>query len=163
MSNDQPTPQWQQPTQSDPSFQYQGAAPGSQQPWQAPERGRDAGGVASGEERTSAMLAHLSAPIAAIVSAGWLTIVGPLVLWLIYRDRSWFVRNAAAGAFNFTISMWLLTVVGWLMIFTIILSPLGAILLAVGALGSIVLGCLGAYKTYNGEAYRYPWQFKVLS
>ena len=87
------------------------------------------------------------------------------IAWLVFRenvDRR-LLTGAAAGAFNFTISMWLLTVVGWLMIFTIILSPLGAILLAVGALGSIVLGCLGAYKTYHGEAYRYPWQFKVLS
>ena len=44
------------------------------------------------ETRTASMLAHLSGPISAVVSVGWLAIVGPLIVWLIYRDRSEFVR-----------------------------------------------------------------------
>lgn len=117
----------------------------------------------SSDERLWAMVAHLSAPIAWVVSAGWLNFVGPLVVWLLFKDRSAFVRNASAGSFNFTISMTVMSVVGWILVFTIIGAPLGAIMIAIGGLGAIVLGVLGALKSWNGEAYAYPWQVRVLS
>ena len=117
----------------------------------------------SSDERLWAMLAHLSAPIASVVSVGWLNFVGPLIVWLLFKDRSAFVRNAAAGAFNFQLTTTLATILGWILIFTIVLFPVGIILLIIGALGSIVLGVIGALKTWNGEAYTYPWQFRVLS
>ena len=116
----------------------------------------------SSDERLWAMLAHLSAPIAAVVSLGWLNFVGPLVVWLLHKDRSAFVRNAAAGSFNFTLSMTIMSIVGWILVFTIIGAPLGAIMIAIGALGAIVLGILGALKAWRGEAYSYPWQFRLL-
>lgn len=115
------------------------------------------------DERMWAMLAHLSAPIAAVVSAGWLTIVGPLVVYLTQKDRSAFVRNASAGAFNFTVVMWLLTIVGWILNFTIIGAVIGIPMVVIGAFGSIVLGIVGAIKSWNGEAYTYPWQLKFLN
>ncbi|MBW8732612.1 MAG: DUF4870 domain-containing protein, partial [Terrabacter sp.] len=65
------------------------------------------------EDRTVAILAHLSAIIAAVVSAGWLSILGPLVVWFVYKDKSLFVRQAAAGAFNFNLTIWVAVVAGW--------------------------------------------------
>lgn len=115
------------------------------------------------EDRTLAMVAHLSAPVGWIISAGWLSIVGPLVLWLMYKDRSWFVRNAAAGAFNFTITMWVVSIIGWFLTFTIILAPIGIPLILIGGAMAIVLGCMGAYRTYQGTPYVYPWQMRILS
>ena len=117
----------------------------------------------SADERMWAMLAHLSAPIAAVVSAGWLTIVGPLVVYLTQKDRSHFVRNASAGAFNFTLAMWLVSLIGWILTFTIIGAIVGVPMILIGAFGSIVLGIVGAIKSWNGEAYTYPWQLKVLN
>lgn len=116
----------------------------------------------SSDERLWAMFAHLSAPIAWVVSAGWLSFAGPLVVWLLFKDRSAFVRNASAGSFNFTISMTAATIVGWILVFTVVGAPLGALLIAVGGVGAIVLGILGALKSWNGEAYTYPWQVRVL-
>ena len=49
------------------------------------------------QTRTASVLAHLSGPISAVLSVGWLSIVGPLIVWLLYRDRSSFVRTQAAG------------------------------------------------------------------
>lgn len=118
---------------------------------------------ASADDRLWAMLAHLSAAIAAVVSAGWLTIVGPLIVWIVKKDNSPFVRNAAAGAFNFTLTMWLVSIVGWILTFTVIGAVVGIPLIVIGTLGSIVLGIVGAVNAWNGRAYTYPWQVRVLS
>lgn len=172
MSNDAPGPQWDQPRYNDPSYNNPSAQGGPQQSWSPQHHQRPAtpgpwnpnqGGSPSQEERTWAMLAHLSAPIAWIVSAGWLNIAGPLIIWFFYKDRSWFVRNAAAGSFNFTLSMWLISLVGWFLTLTIILAPIGIPLLIIGGLGALILGCLGAFRTYQGQSYTYPWQLKILN
>lgn len=118
---------------------------------------------ASSEDRVWAMLAHLSAAIAAIVSVGWLTIVGPLVVWMLKKDSSPFVRNAAAGAVNFTLTMWLISLIGWILTVTVVLSVIGVPMVIIGSLGSIVLGVFGALKAWKGESYTYPWQVRVLS
>ncbi len=115
------------------------------------------------DERLWGILAHLSAPIASVISVGWLTVVGPLVVWILYKDKSAFVRNAAAGAFNFTLTMWLVSLVGWILSITIVFAVIGIPMIIIGALGSIVLGIVGAVKTANGEAFTYPWQVSVLS
>lgn len=117
----------------------------------------------STQERGAAVLAHLSAPIAAIVSAGWLAIAGPLIVWLLYRNHSPFVRTAAAGAFNFQISAWLMSVVGWILCFTIILLPIGVLLIILGNLLTLILGIWGAVRTSGGHQYKYPWQIRILS
>ncbi|WP_125105696.1 DUF4870 domain-containing protein [Gulosibacter massiliensis] len=117
----------------------------------------------STQERGAAVLAHLSAPIAAIVSAGWLAIAGPLIVWLFYRNHSPFVRTAAAGAFNFQISAWLMSVVGWVLCFTIILLPIGILLIILGNLLTLILGIWGAVRTSGGHQYKYPWQIRILS
>ena len=114
------------------------------------------------EDRTAAALAHASSLIAMVISAGWLSFVGPLVAWLIYKDRSPFVRQAAAGSFNFNLSMWLINIVGWICIITIIGIPLGLILLAVSFLGQIIAHVIGTLRATKGESMNYPLQIKVL-
>lgn len=132
-------------------------------PYDVGRTGRPGGSQPDGDERTWAMLAHLSAPIAAVVSAGWLTVAGPLVVWLLQKDRSPFVRNAAAGAFNFTLAMWLVSLLGWVFTFTIIGAVVGIPMIIIGSLGSIILGIVGAVSTWNGRSFTYPWQLRILS
>lgn len=143
-----------------------GQAPSYGAPSSNPYRGQPAyqrPSRASGDDRLWAMIAHLSAPIAAVASLGWLTIAGPLIVWLAKKDSSPFARNAAAGAFNFTLSMWLVGLVGWILTFTVIFAVVGIPMIVISALGSIVLGVVGAIKSWNGEPYTYPWQLRVLS
>ncbi len=118
---------------------------------------------ASADDRLWAMLAHLSAVIAAIASVGWLTILGPLAVWLLRKDSSPFVRNSAAGAVNFTLTMWLVSLIGWILTLTVVLSFIGIPIIIIGSAGSIVLGIFGALKAWKGESYTYPWQVRVLS
>jgi uncharacterized Tic20 family protein len=115
------------------------------------------------QERTAAMLAHLAAPIAALISAGWLSILGPLIVWLIYRNNSRFVRSAAAGAFNFQISAWIMSVLGWILCFTIILLPIGILLIIAASALTFIFGIWGAVRTSGGRPFRYPLQLPILS
>ncbi|MDD9205363.1 DUF4870 domain-containing protein [Georgenia sp. 10Sc9-8] len=109
-----------------------------------------------------AVVAHLSPLIAMILSAGWLSFLGPLAVWLLFRDRGPLVRNAAASAFNFNITVWVATVAGWICLFTVILIPV-AILLWIGAFVlQVVFSLIGAVRANRGEVYRYPMQVPIL-
>jgi uncharacterized Tic20 family protein len=120
----------------------------------------------TGSDRTGsrllAVLAHLSAPIAALVSAGWLSLLGPLVVYLLAKDDP-YARRAAAGAFNFNLSFWVLYLVSWLLIFTVIGAVIGIPLLIVLFVVSLWCHVKGAIRAANDEPYDYPFQIRVLS
>ncbi|MDN5795565.1 MAG: DUF4870 domain-containing protein [Intrasporangium sp.] len=114
------------------------------------------------DERTWAALAHASAFIAAILSAGWLSFLGPLVVYLYGRGRSDFVRRSAANAFNFNILLWVATIVGWIFFITVLGIPVALLLWLAVFVGSIVFHLLGAVRAWKGELYRYPWTIGLL-
>lgn len=160
-----------------PGDQPYGQTPGGQdyggQPYggSQPHGGQPSGGPPhgyqprqpSGDDRTIAVVAHLSPLIALVVSAGWLSFVGPLLVWFIWRERGPLVRNAAAGAFNFNLTVWLLVIIGWICLFTVILIPLALVLWLVAFIAQLVLSIRAAMAANRGEMYRYPMQLKVLS
>jgi uncharacterized Tic20 family protein len=114
------------------------------------------------EERTWAAVAHASGLAAALLSAGWLSILGPLAVYLYGRNRSDFVRRSAARAFNFTTLLWLLTIAGWVLAFTVIGIPV-ALLIWLGIfLASVLFHLVAALHAWRGELYRYPWSLTLL-
>lgn len=114
-------------------------------------------------ERLWAIFAHLSVLIAMVVSAGWLSFLGPLIVWLVKKDSSPAVRVASAGAFNFNVAMWLASIAGWIAFFTILLIPLALVLwLAVLAL-TLWHSIRGAMAASNQQVYVYPFQLPILS
>ncbi|MFP5069114.1 DUF4870 domain-containing protein [Pseudonocardia nantongensis] len=112
--------------------------------------------------RIAAILAHLSAPIAAVLSAGLLSLLGPLLVWLVKKDDP-FARRAAAGAFNFNLLFWVLFLLSWLLIITVIgvivAVPLMLVLFVVSAWCHVK----GAVRASNNQTYDYPFQLRVLS
>lgn len=114
------------------------------------------------DERTWAALAHASALIAAIVSAGWLSFLGPLAVYLYGRGRSDFVRRSAANAFNFNILLWVATIAGWVLFITLIGIPFALFIWLAVFVGSIVFHLLAALRAWRGELYRYPWTISIL-
>lgn len=112
--------------------------------------------------RIAAILAHLSAPIAAVLSAGLLSLLGPLLVWLVKKDDP-FARRAAAGAFNFNLLFWVLFLLSWLLIITVIgvvvALPLMLVLFVVSAWCHIK----GAVRASNNQTYDYPFQLRMLS
>lgn len=109
------------------------------------------------EERLWAMLAHLSGLL------GWVTMIGqyvaPLVIFLIFRERSQFVAYHAIQQLLFQllilIASAILTIVAVVTcgIGLIIVVPL-AVLLCLAGLAYIVWAALEAY---NGKWFRIPW------
>ncbi len=145
-----------------PPYQQGGQQQGAQQ--YAAQPGMAQGTLSESEEKTWSILAHLSAPIAALISAGTLNFVGPLLIWALYKDKSHRVRHAAAGAFNFNLSLWIFYAV----LFLVSLLTLGVALLITIPLflvvwvGSMVIHVMAAIKANNGEVYTYPMQIPVL-
>jgi uncharacterized Tic20 family protein len=116
----------------------------------------------AGSSRIAAILAHLSAPIAALISAGSLSLLGPLLVWLAKKNDP-YVRRAAAGAFNFNLSFWLLYVISWLLIFTVIGAVIGIPLIIALFVVSAWCHIKGAVRAAGDRPYDYPFQIRVLS
>ena len=119
-----------------------------------------AGGMSPQDERTWAMLSHLSVlgwPI-----TGFLP-VAPLIIWLVYNDRSRRVGFHALQSLGYQVA-WLVlgTVAGFLAtIFVFLTLGFGLLLVVplaiVLGLVPFVHGCYAAYKVNQGVDYRYPF------
>ena len=104
------------------------------------------------------MAAHL-APIAlAPFSAGLLVVLAPLVIWLLYRHRSWFVDDQAKEALNFQITLMIAYAVGVVTIVVLV----GFFILVVAWVLSIVFGIQAAVAASRGELYRYPIALRLI-
>ena len=119
-------------------------------------------GAPSSSSRVAAVLAHLSAPIAALLSAGSLSLLGPLLVWLLKKDDP-YVRRAAAGAFNVNLTFWLLYLLSWLLIFTVIGAVIGIPLIIALFVVSAWCHIKGAIRAADDRPYDYPFQIRVLS
>lgn len=115
------------------------------------------------EDRVAAACAHGATLVAMVATAGWLSFVGPLIMWVLYKDRSPYVRRAAAGAFNFNIWVNIISVVGWLLIISVIGIFPGAILLGVSGIMQVWCHLRATLRSLNGKDYRYPFQTRILS
>ncbi|KQO65309.1 hypothetical protein ASF23_02580 [Curtobacterium sp. Leaf261] len=86
------------------------------------------------------------------------TFIGPLIAYLVLRDRGPFVREHTRVALNFHITMAIAYFVG------VITSWLGIgvlIGLAVWVV-SVVFGIIAAVKANAGEFYRYPLSIEFI-
>ncbi|WP_426566450.1 DUF4870 domain-containing protein [Angustibacter sp. McL0619] len=111
------------------------------------------------DERTWATLAHLSPWAGGLVG---FPVLGPLVVYLIYKDRSPFVRRHAAAALNFQIMLLIVSVVAVVggLVLAIVTLGFGLIILVPFLLlllvASIVLQIMGAVAANKGQEFRYP-------
>lgn len=121
--------------------------------------------MAESEERTWAMLAHLSVLLNLIT--GFLGGIAAIIIYFVYKDRSRFVAYHAMQSFIFQSITWLgagiisaiLITIGSALSFLIIpllcLVPGFLVLLLIPA--SLIYGVIGGVQVNNGEDFRY-WQ-----
>jgi uncharacterized Tic20 family protein len=110
------------------------------------------GGVASQEDRTLALLTHLSGII--------LSFIVPLVIWLTNKDKAdkEFLNDQAKEALNFQITIAIAYVI------CIILSAIliGALLMPILWLVNLIFCILAGVKANEGVAYRYPFALRLI-
>lgn len=151
---------------TDPTVEAPGtaSAPSTNRTPQAPA---PAAPLSPSDERTWAMLAHLSVLLNLVT--GFLGVAGALVIYLVYKDRSRYVAYQAMQAFLFQLIFWagggLLIGVMWAIVgalsavlIGILLIPFAVVLTLIFLLMplfALVYGVVGAVQASNGEDFRY--------
>lgn len=116
------------------------------------------------DEKNAGMWGHLSG-LSTIVTGGYGGWIGPLIVYMIYKDRSAFAKQESKEALNFGIFMTILTI-GLLIVGTILsIVGIGFILLAlwwVPGLLQVIFSIIGAMRVNNGGSYRYPFNWRLV-
>ena len=97
------------------------------------------------------MLAHLGGLL-----FGFLV---PLIIYLIKKDESPYLKHHAAEALNFQITVFIALMVSVVLIFVII----GIFLFLAVIVASWVFGIIAAIAANKGEWYRYPMTIRMIS
>ena len=85
-------------------------------------------------------------------------ILGPLVVWLLKKNRYPFVNDQGKESLNFQLSMTLYAFVAALLIFV----NIGAIMLFGLVVGNLILVIIASVKAFNGETFRYPFKIRFI-
>jgi uncharacterized Tic20 family protein len=109
------------------------------------------------EERTWAMLTHLSA-FAGLVLPFAGNILGPLAIWLVRREQSPFVAEQGRESLNFNISVTLAAIVCSLLVYVFIGILLGLALFVYWLAMTILAGI----RAGEGVPYRYPFALRLI-
>lgn len=96
------------------------------------------------EEKMWAIGAHLGPLV--------LGVIAPLVVWLVFKDRSPFLDRSAKEALNMQLSYLIYGVVSVLSIFLLV----GLVLVPLVFVAWVVLMIMATVKVANFEEYRYP-------
>lgn len=103
------------------------------------------------EEKTWSVLAHVGGLL--------LGFLAPLIVWLVYRDRSAWVAESAKEALNFQLSYLIyLAVAGFSLLLLV-----GILLLPVVIVAYYVFIIIGTVKAARMEPYRYPLILRMVS
>jgi len=117
-----------------------------------------AGYVPTADERQWALVAHLSGLVASAL--GGFAFLGPLIVWLIKKDQSPFVADQAKEALNFQIAVTIALLVS---VAIAIATCVGAILLPIVGIGSLVFAIIAAVEANKGVYYRYPYSIRLIN
>lgn len=109
------------------------------------------------DARNLGMACHLSALIG-LLGIPFLNIIGPLAVWLWRREKYAFVDDQGRESLNFQISMTLYGIVAGILTLIFI----GWVLLGILWIANFALVIIAASKANKGEAYRYPFNLRLI-
>ena len=107
------------------------------------------------QERLWGMLAHLLSFVAAYLFLGF---VAPLIVLLVFGQRSPFVRANAVESLNFNLTWLLYAIVAVVLAFLLI----GIVILIVLGIAYLVLVIIASVRANNCEVYRYPLTIRFV-
>lgn len=107
--------------------------------------------LAPGEERNWALAAHLSFFV--------LSVIGPLIVLLVFGKRSAFVRVQSTEALNFHLTLLIACLVSIPLMFLVI----GFVTFFAALIYGMVMSVIAAVRISDGFDYRYPLNFRMVS
>ena len=112
--------------------------------------------IPDSNEKMVATFSHLGIVAGTIVPFG--SVLSPLILWMVYKDKSEYVAYHAKEALNFQLTMLIGFVASAILIFVVIGIPL----LIVLAIVDLVFCIIAAMRANEGERYSYPYTFRFI-
>lgn len=119
-------------------------------PPQSPQPPAAAQPLSESDERLWATLSH-----AGVILFGF---IPPLIIWLVFRERSAFVNDQAKEALNWSILMAIASFIGAITTIAFI----GFIILPVVGIAVLVFGIIAAMAANKGQQYRYPFNWRII-
>lgn len=109
-------------------------------------------GTASQEDRTLALLTHLSGIL--------LGFIVPLVVWLVHKDRAdkGFLVDQSKEALNFQLTL-LIGYIAGVVLTVVLIGPLVSFATWVVC---VIFSVIGGMKANEGVAYRYPFAIRLI-
>jgi uncharacterized protein len=107
------------------------------------------------QERLWAMLSHLLSFVAAYLFLGF---VAPLVVLLVFGQRSAFVRANAVESLNFNLSWLLYAIIS----VVLLVVGIGIFLLMGLGIAYVILIVIASIRANNGELYHYPLTIRIV-
>lgn len=116
------------------------------------------------DARMWAMLLHILSAAAVVLSAGTLAFIVPLIVWLIYRDRSALIDWHGKQNLNLQLTTLIVVLGGGLIgLVTLGIGLLLTIpLMLAYSLYAIIIAIVAGVKANNGEYYRIPLVFTLI-
>jgi len=146
-------------TTQNPQPQADGTVPPQQPPAASQPAYAAPAPMLESDARTIAMLVHILAAVALVLSAGTLAFVVPLVMWLIYRERSALIDFH--GKLNLNLQLTALVVfiggviLGFLIFFGVGFIVTGPLMIAYG-IYVLVMSIVAGVRANRGEYYNIP-------
>ena len=109
------------------------------------------------EAKTWAMACHLSA-LTGFIGIPFGHLIGPLVFWLVRKDRYPFVDDQGKESLNFQLSMTIYACIAAVLVLVFVGIPL----LAAIVVFDIVMVVIASVHSSRGEAYRYPLTIRLI-
>lgn len=112
--------------------------------------------AAARSSRDMAMWCHLSSLSGLFVPFGGL--IGPIVIWAMKKDDDSFVNRHGIAAINFRISVYLYSIICFLLALVLV----GFFLLAALALADLIFTVIAAIKASEGKEFTYPLSLRLI-
>jgi uncharacterized Tic20 family protein len=107
------------------------------------------------QERLWGMLAHLLSFVAAYIALGFLA---PLIVLIVFGQRSAYVRANAVESLNFNLSWLLYAIVAGILL----IIGIGLLILIALGIAYVVLVIIASVRANNGEFFRYPLTIRFV-
>ncbi|MES2848174.1 MAG: DUF4870 domain-containing protein [Bacteroidota bacterium] len=102
------------------------------------------------DEKTMGILSHILCIVGGFIA--------PLIIYLIKKDESVYIREQAKESLNFQLTMLICYIVSWILIFVVI----GLLLVFVVIICNLVFIIIATIKASEGKLYRYPINFRFI-